>query len=340
MSARLRWLLRLPPGFPVLGAPLFAACTQQQSAVDPAGPQSQQIAQLFWAMTSAGTVIFAIVIAMLALALWRTRGHGEPHPLTWRQSRNLVLLSGVVVPSLVLFAFVFASARADRASQPALPADAMTIEVIGHQWWWELHYVDAGGTRIATTANEIHVPVGRPLRVLLRSADVIHSFWTPNLMGKMDLVPGKENTTWMQASKAGTWRGQCAEFCGLQHARMAFLVVASDPAQFDAWLARQAQPAAPPTDERRRLGEQVFLSNQCVMCHAVRGTAAGGRLGPDLTHLASRGTLAAGTLPNTREHLARWLIKPQEVKPGNFMPATILPATEFEALLDYLGGLE
>ncbi len=319
---------------------VLAACTRDQSVVDPAGPQSRQIAQLFWAMTSAGSVIFAIVILMLALAMWRTRSGGEPRPLSWRQSRNLVLLAGVVVPSIVLFGFVFASAQADRASQARLPADALTIEVTGHQWWWEVHYVAPDGTRIATTANEIHLPVGRPLRVVLSSADVIHSFWTPNLAGKMDLIPGKQNVTWMQASQPGVYRGQCAEFCGLQHARMAFHVVAAEPAAFDAWLAHQARPAVSPSDERRRLGEQVFLRNQCVTCHAIRGTPAGGRLGPDLTHVGSRRMLAAGTLPNEREHLARWLLLPQAVKPGNFMPATVLPSQEFEALLDYLEGLE
>lgn len=331
-STEARWLLP--------AACLLAGCTREQSAVDPGGPQSQQIARLFWAMTSAGSLIFAFVIALLAFALWRSRGSDAPHPLSWQQSRRLVLLAGVVVPGLVLVAFVYASARVDRAGLPAGADEAMTIEVVGHQWWWEVNYLDRDGQPVAATANEIHLPVGQPVRLLLRSSGVIHSFWVPNLNGKTDLIPGKTNTAWLEAAQPGVYRGQCAEFCGLQHAHMAFMVVAVEPERFERWLARQSQPAAPPSDARRRFGQQVFLQRQCVLCHTVRGTPAGGRLGPDLTHLASRRTLAAGSLPNDRFHLARWLILTQTVKPGNLMPATILPPEEFEALLDYLGGLE
>lgn len=319
---------------------LLAGCTREQSAVDPGGPQAEQIARLFWTMTGAGSLIFAIVIVLLALALWRSRGSDEPRPLTWHQSRRLVLLAGIVVPGLVLFAFVYASARIDRATTDGPPTATMTIEVIGHRWWWEVNYLDRDLKPLATTANEIHVPVGQPVRVLLRSADVIHSFWVPNLNGKTDLIPGKTNTAWLQAARPGIYRGQCAEFCGMQHAHMAFLVIAADPDQFASWLARQSQPAAPPDDAQRRLGVQVFLQRQCVLCHTVRGMPAGGKLGPDLTHLASRRTLGAGTLVNDRFNLARWLILNQSIKPGNRMPAIILPSEEFEALLDYLGGLE
>jgi cytochrome c oxidase subunit 2 len=216
----------------------------------------------------------------------------------------------------------------------------LQVRVTGHQWWWEVQYRDSSPQKWATTANEIHVPVGRPVVFELRSTDVIHSLWPPNLNGKRDLIPGNENSIWFQADSAGVYRGQCAEFCGHQHAKMAFLIVAEPPDSFAAWLVRQRDTAHTPTDSVAMRGQEVFLASSCVMCHAIAGTPAGSRIGPDLTHLASRRTIAAGTLLNTRGNLARWIVNPQTIKPGVRMPPNKLDADDMQALLTYLETLE
>jgi cytochrome c oxidase subunit 2 len=190
------------------------------------------------------------------------------------------------------------------------------------------------------TANEIHVPVGRKVRLEVRSGDVIHSFWAPNLHGKLDLIPGYGGTTSFRADRPGVYHGRCAEFCGLQHARMDFLVIADPPERFAAWYEQQLRAAPAPADSVQQKGQQVFLSRQCAMCHAIRGTPANSRVGPDLTHLASRRTLAAGTLPNTRGHLAGWVLDPQKIKPGAKMPPNQLASDELHALLSYLQSLK
>jgi cytochrome c oxidase subunit 2 len=191
-----------------------------------------------------------------------------------------------------------------------------------------------------TTANEIHVPVGRPVVFEVTSRDVIHSFWAPNLNGKKDLIPGYQRSLWFKADTPGVYRGQCAEFCGHQHAKMAFFIVAEPPAQFAAWLDAQRKPAPQPTDSVAHRGLQVFLASPCVMCHAIQGTSAGATFGPNLTHLASRRTIAAGTLPNTRGNLAGWIVDPQRIKPGANMPPNGLHPQDLQALLTYLQGLK
>jgi cytochrome c oxidase subunit 2 len=218
--------------------------------------------------------------------------------------------------------------------------DAVNIELVGHQWWWEARYKDTDPTREFTTANELHIPVGRPVVVTLRSSDVIHSLWVPNLHGKKDLIPGRTAIMRLRADKPGTYRGQCAEFCGLEHALMVLLVSAEPPAQYEAWAAKQRQPAPPPADDQQARGLQVFLGTSCVMCHTISGTTAQGKLGPDLTHLASRQTIAAGTLPNNRGHLAGWIADPQSLKPGVNMPANALAPDDLQALLAYLESLK
>jgi cytochrome c oxidase subunit 2 len=217
--------------------------------------------------------------------------------------------------------------------------EELTVEVTGVQWWWDVRYRPVGGGTPVSSANEIHIPVGRPVRIVLRSRDVIHSFWVPQLQGKLDLVPGNETVTWIQADSAGVFRGQCAEFCGAQHAHMAFMVVAVPPDEFDAWLEHQRRPAPEPTDSVTLRGRAVLERTACAMCHTVRGTGARASTGPDLTHLASRRTLAAGTLPNTPGHLAGWIGDPQGIKPGNHMPRVPLSGPDLQALLAYLGTL-
>ncbi|HLU83462.1 MAG TPA: c-type cytochrome, partial [Trueperaceae bacterium] len=211
----------------------------------------------------------------------------------------------------------------------------LTIEVIGHQWWWEVRYPESG----VVTANEVVIPVGETVRLELSSVDVIHSFWVPVLNGKMDLIPGQTTSLPLEASLAGEYFGFCAEFCGVQHARMNLLVVAQERSDFDAWLATQQLAAPPPNDATTLAGQQVFLGSACVYCHTVRGTNASGKLGPDLTHLASRRLLGAGALPNTRGNLAGWIVNSQTTKPGNRMPPMYLGGSELQSLLAYLETL-
>ena len=227
-----------------------------------------------------------------------------------------------------------------------LPANALAIEVTGYQWWWNVRYESSDSSQVFDTANEIHVPVGRPIRIDLRAADVIHSFWAPTLTGKQDLIPGQDNVLWFTARRVGQYRGQCAEFCGWQHAHMAFLVIAESEADFQAWRASQIKSANSALDPDASLagkssqGEHIFMTRGCALCHAIRGTDACGRTGPDLTHLASRRTLAAGTLPNTKQDLLDWIADPQSIKPGNKMPKVPMDRSELDALSEYLRTLQ
>ncbi len=251
-----------------------------------------------------------------------------------------IVIGGVILPGVILAAsFVFSTViQADVANPPGRPA--ATIEVIGHRWWWEVKYVGDGSSGSIITANEIHVPVGQPVRLSLVSADVIHSFWIPELAGKTDIIPGQANTMWLEADRPGTFRGQCAEYCGLQHAHMAVIVVADPPERFRQWLADQRAGAAAPTDSLAVRGRTVFRTSTCSACHAIRGSDAVGRIGPDLTHLAGRRTIGAGTLTNTRGNLAGWISNAQALKPGSGMPTMTLAAGDLGPLLAYLETLK
>jgi len=222
----------------------------------------------------------------------------------------------------------------------ATPVNPLKIQVTAKQWWWQVDYLDPDPSRHFTTANELRLPVDRPAEIELRSADVIHSLWIPALAGKEDLIPGRENRITMTPRKAGDYRGQCAEFCGLQHAHMALDVQVLDATGFERWRRQQLAPAVPPAGASARLGEQVFASSACAMCHRIRGTTAGGVTGPELTHFASRRTIAAGTLPMDRAALTGWIADPHARKPGVDMPAVPLAKREREAVVDYLMGLE
>jgi cytochrome c oxidase subunit 2 len=312
-----------------------------QSALDPRGPQAARIADLWWLLLAGSVFAWVAIVAALALALWRpgrqpTTDIEAPEP-----GKRTAVAAGAGVSALVLAVLAAASVATGRAVVDAPRPDErpLTVTAIGRQWWWEFRYDDAVPGRMFTTANELHVPVGRPVIVRATSHDVIHSFWVPSLHGKIDLVPGGTNTLWFEADRPGEYRGQCAEFCGLQHAKMAFVVVAVPDADYQRWAERQRQPAEAPADDLARRGEQVFLANQCVLCHRVRGTIAGGRIAPDLTRVGSRRTLAAGTLRNTRGGLAGWIVDPQQIKPGSHMPPTNLAPDDLQALLAYLEGL-
>jgi cytochrome c oxidase subunit 2 len=313
----------------------------RHSALDPAGAQAALIKDALWdPMFATATVTFVLVVAALAWALLRRRSATEPRPDP-RRERRVGLTVGVAtaITTVVLFVFLVVDSTVGRATTATPGHGAIQIRVTGHQWWWEVQYRDSIAQRWATTANEIHIPVGRPVVLELRSTDVIHSFWPPNLSAKRDLIPGHDNSLWIEADRPGEYRGQCAEYCGYQHAKMAFLVVAEPPDSFASWLAQQRDTAATPADSLTRRGQEVFLGSACPMCHAVAGTPAGSRAGPDLTHLGGRRTIAAGTLPNTRGNLAGWIVNPQAIKPGAKMPPNALSPDDLQALLAYLETL-
>ena len=311
------------------------------STVHPAGPQAERISDLTWVFTWLGTAVFVVVVGLLLYALWR--GHRRAENASGPETERLLGLwvgSGVALTALILLTLLVYNFRTGSALAAFAEPDALTIRVTGQQWWWEVEYEDPAPGRRLLTANEIHVPVGRRVRLQVSSRDVIHSFWAPNLHGKLDLIPGYTGTTYIQADSAGVYRGRCAEFCGLQHAHMDFLIVADPPERFAAWYESQMHPAPAPADSLKQKGQQLFLSKSCALCHTIRGTQAGGKIGPDLTHLATRSTLASVTLPNTRGHLAGWLVDPQRIKPGVKMPPNQLAPDELTALLDYLGSLQ
>ncbi|MDB5296480.1 MAG: cytochrome oxidase subunit, partial [Phycisphaerales bacterium] len=265
-----------------------------------------------------------------------------PDPARERAIRNTV--AGALVCTVSLLLVLLASDVLTARAVHALPADdpdPLVVKVTGHQWWWEVQYDDRVPANIVTTANELHLPAGRVAKLEIRSTDVIHSFWVPNLHGKKDMIPGHDTSVWVRADRPGEYAGACAEFCGAQHAQMRFTVVVEPPERFAAWLAARRQSAPEPQTDGQRAGRTVFLTGgRCAMCHTVQGTTAGGRVGPDLTHLASRPTLAAGAVPNVPGHLAGWVVDPQKVKPGVRMPQNPMPPTDLRALLEYLESLK
>ncbi len=337
-----RFIVTALPASPAL---TFAASAQQHALL-PAGPQSAQIHELWLLTVAVCTVVFVAVMAAPLFALWRAPRADEataPDLSSLVESepgaaRAVITAVGVSITLLLLL--ITASALANRGLSRLAGDDALKIEVTAQQWWWDVRYLDPQPSRIFTTANELYVPVGRTVEVSLRSSDVIHSLWIPNLHGKKDLIPGRTATMRFRADHPGTFRAQCAEFCGFQHAKMALIVVAGPPERFESWADRQRQPAREPSDPQQARGRDVFVSSTCVTCHRIQGTDASARRAPDLTHLASRQTLAAGTLPNTPGHLAGWIVDPQRIKPGVNMPSNSLPPDDLQALLAYLGSLQ
>jgi cytochrome c oxidase subunit II len=306
-----------------------------QSSLETAGSDADRVLSLWRLLLALATAVFVVVLGLAGLGLIRARRDERPSE---RRIARSVAAGGIATVTILLFVTI-ASFTVD-AERRSPRAAGLLVKVTGHQWWWEVEYVDSMPQRRLTTANEIHIPVGRPVMVQLESQDVIHSLWVPSLGGKTDLIPGKTNTHWIEARRPGVYRGQCAEFCGHQHALMGLLVVAESPAEFARWYDRQLAVPAAPTDSVTARGQEVFLTRTCVMCHAIEGTPAGSRVGPPLTHLGSRRTLAAGTLANTKGHLAGWILDPQRIKPGVRMPPNPLPAAELHALLAYLGSLK
>jgi cytochrome c oxidase subunit 2 len=315
---------------------LLGGCQGVQSALDPAGDQAGGIAGLFWLFLGVLGAIYLLVLVLLVGALLGLR---QP-AATERKLTGLLTAwaGGTAVIILGLTAFSYGTdAQITRLGDDA----ELTIEVTAKQFWWQVKYVDPQPSRSFETANEVYLPVGVPVRFILKSQDVIHSFWIPNLHGKTDLIPGRVNETSITARRAGVYRGQCAEFCGFQHAHMALDAVAVPAPEFEAWRESRLKPAPTPTpeDQLRSEGLQVFLTSPCVMCHTIRGTSASSRVGPDLTHVAGRRTIAAGALPYSRGNLGGWIVNPQSIKPGSQMPDIQLDPGQLQALLAYLDSL-
>jgi cytochrome c oxidase subunit 2 len=337
-------------------AALMSGCKNDIAVFMPAGIQARRIESLWWLYFGILVTIFALVLATLLMALIRggRRAPGEavgaaadhplqhpilaPSPAVERRLTWSVALS-LALTIVVLFALLWTSFRTGKAIADHGPQPELVIQITGRRWWWQIRYQDLTASHIVETANELHLPVGRPIRLELTSADVIHSFWVPRLHGKRDLIPGTVATSVIQADEPGTYLGQCAEFCGLQHAHMGIMVIAEPQQTFQAWLTAQRLAAPEPTTDMQRRGRDVFLTGPCVMCHSIGGTIAGAQSGPNLTHFASRQTLAAGTLPNTRGHLAGWILDPQQIKPGVSMPPNPMPSDDLHALLAYLETL-
>ena len=307
-----------------------------QSALGGQGDAAARILEVTWVLFIGGGLIFlaVVLVGLGALA-------GPAALRAWVSRRGFVLGAGVVFPVVVLtvllvYTFGVAAGLVRAQAEPA----AVRVHVTGEMWWWRVRYLDASGATLMETANEIRIPAGQPVDVQLSTQDVIHSFWVPNLAAKLDMIPGKVNKQRLNAREPGVYRGQCAEFCGAQHAKMAFVVVAQPAAEFETWMRTHAAPAAEPATPLARRGQALFAQARCAVCHAVRGTPAEGKLGPDLTHVGSRLSLAAGTLPNGAGSLAGWISDPQHTKPGVRMPGYRLESGEdLRALAAYLEGL-
>ncbi len=306
--------------------------TPPQSMLVPASDAAEKVTGLTWFLVILLGLIFLITLALLGGALFlRPRDGGDSSFFT---TTRFVVISGIVIPAAILFILLVAALNTTVALTQ--PETKLTVRVIGHQYWWEVHYPELG----ITLANEIQIPTGQPVRLELTSGDVIHSFWVPRLNGKMDMVPGNENHFWIAADRPGTYRGQCAEFCGTQHAKMAFWVVALPPEQFEAWAADARRPHPEPATSQLRQGRQAFFRAGCDTCHTIRGTRAQGKRGPDLTHLGGRLSLGAGTIPNNYGNLQGWISNPQAIKPGNLMPRVYVAPEDLHAMAAYLESLK
>ena len=320
-----------------------SGCAGWQSALDPHGPQARGLEGLIWIFIAVAAAVWISVMVVLAVALarksGRARGETRVRDVDGEHRMRRTVGGAVVATVVIVLALTITSFVSTRlvSSEGAHPLE---IRVRGYQWWWEVTYLDARADQVFKTANEIHIPVGRTVRLQLSAADVIHSFWAPNLAGKQDLIPGRENNLTFTAQQPGTYRGQCAEFCGIQHAHMALLVVAETPEDFEHWRQSQLSPAVGPADSEQTEGQKVFTSKPCASCHTIQGTSASASIGPDLTHVASRSYIGAGLLQNTRGSLAAWIADPQTIKPGNNMPDVPLTADELRALSAYLAALK
>lgn len=320
----------------------LSGCSGVQSALEPAGDDAARTAILTWVLVIGSFVILSLVVGLTAFAIW-----ARPEQRVWLGQKWVVVAGGVLLPVLSLSALlIYAFAGADDRKHVA-PDPTLQIEVTGEQFWWRVRYrrqgddTTNGDSFEFSTANELHIPVGIPVELLLRTNDVIHSFWVPSLAGKLDMIPGQLNRLVLRATREGIYRGQCAEYCGDQHAQMAFYVVAQEEEEFRRWMSAQRRPAANTTIPSLQAGQRLFIASGCGACHTVRGTEALGSIGPDLTHIGSRRSLGAGILPNNVGTLAAWIASSQHLKPGNKMPSfNVLQGNELRAISDYLESLK
>jgi cytochrome c oxidase subunit 2 len=336
--------------FPLLALPL-TGCATLQSIGNTHGPAAHRIALLSHAMSITFVIAILVMWALLAIALRKNRGSLQEHlPIDIGGGQAWVAIGGIAIPLLVLSVFFFLGLdlladfpiHGDHHPMDSSMAGKSSpdILIVGHQWWWEVHYLEGAGQQIVT-ANEIHIPAHQPVTIELRSADVIHSFWVPSLHGKVDMLPGNVNYIRIEATDPGTYVGQCAEYCGKQHANMHILLVAQEPAAYEEWLANQARPAIEPTNAETVLGKQAFLAGPCLRCHTIRGIPADGKFGPDLTHIGSRREIGADTFPNNKAYLEGWIANAQSLKPGCKMPAiTQYNGTQMRNLVAYLRQLQ
>lgn len=345
------WLVQSKVGrlvLPLIGllalSLLAAPGTFAQSALEPAGPVAQMQHDLFMLVFWLALGIFVVVVGVLLYVVVKYRrkpGQGIPKQT---QGNHQLEIAWTIVPILITVAIAVPTVRGAFWMAEVPEGDSVRVHVTAHQWWWEFEYPEYG----IVTANQLHIPTDKVIHLTMESADVIHSFWVPNLAGKLDTNPGKVNEMWFQADEPGIYYGQCAEFCGIAHANMRFRVVASEPDTFDTWVEgwSQEHAAEVPTAaevgqvDRVARGKEVFTQRACIACHAIAGTNAQGRVGPDLTYFGDRTMLGAGLVPNTPENLAAWIRDPQAIKPGNFMPALGLSDEELDAVVAYLHSLK
>lgn len=320
----------------------LGACSGVQTSLGGQGVEGSSFIGLFEIFLAVTGFMYVLVIAALLGGLFRRRAEEGPnrgpdarHPLL---RPALIGWTGLV--ALGLSSLAIASFLEDRTLARPATGYPFAVEITANQWWWEVKYISHDVSHTVRTANELHLPVGMPVRVLLKSADVIHSFWVPNLAGKQDLIPGRTNDLVLQPTRVGLYRGQCAEFCGLQHTKMAFDVTVESPAAFQAWWQAQLASAKPPTTPEALAGQQIVTAGPCAMCHAVAGTNASAQVAPDLTHVASRRSIAAGTLPMSRADLQSWVADPQGHKPGSNMPNIPLDKGQLDAVGAYLASLK
>jgi len=339
-------MTRLPARLALAAAPglVLCSCRGVQTMLDPAGDQARDIDVVWRAMLIVCGGMYLLVLGFLAWALWRARrpapvgapaiGHTPAERTLERSLSAWVALIVAGLVTLVTISFLVDRSLAEVGPQP------LRVKVTAHQWWWQVDYDGSPQSQIVSTANELHLPLNRPAVVELQAHDVIHSFWAPNLAGKVDLIPGRTNYVAITPRRLGGFRGQCAEFCGLEHAKMAFDVTVESPEAFEAWRRSQLAEAQVPTNAQQVHGQQLFQTKACVMCHRIQGAEAGGSTGPDLTHLMSRRHIAAGALRNSRGDLAAWIADPQGVKPGTTMPRVPLTSDELNDVVAYLEMLK
>jgi cytochrome c oxidase subunit 2 len=310
-----------------------------QSMLSPAGAEAARVAWLYWVMFATLATVFVAVVGAAALALLRSHWSNGLDRAGSDRRMTIGVGAAVAATVLTLTGLLVASILTGRAIQPIDMENMVTVRVTGYQWWWDVEYDAAIAANRIRTANEIHLPEGRPARLLLDSTDVIHSFWAPNLAGKIDLIPGRRNVLHLTPTRRGVYRAQCAEFCGVQHAHMALDVTIESPEEFATWLERQRNTPPPPSGPAGERGRAIVEGGSCALCHRVAGTTAGARTAPDLSHIASRRTIGAGTLPNDRPSLAAWIENPHRFKPGNRMPPSALSRADLDAVVTYLETL-